>query len=223
MRDTATPSATAALVAALRRYAKWLPPPLATLAPDPYGAAFAGGFYAYLDAAFEHAPVVARMLASHTVLGRGAATMALRTRAFDNALCAFHAAGGRQVILLGAGLDARAWRLHALRDCAVFEVDSPGSQNAKLAAIAHARVAAPPLLRFIAHDFETEGMEALPQKLRDAGLDTSAPTFTIWEARRAQPQSASHASLFRSQPTRAADAARVATCADASPCAVRRA
>jgi methyltransferase (TIGR00027 family) len=208
MRDTATPSATAALVAALRRYAKWLPQPLATLAPDPYGAAFAGGFYAYLDAAFEHAPMVARMLASHTVLGRGAATMALRTRAFDDALCGFHASGGRQVILLGAGLDARAWRLHALRDCAVFEVDSPGSQNAKLAAVAHARVATPPLLRFIAHDFETEGMEALPQKLHDAGLDTSAPTFTIWEARNAQKCIALHRSVLRTQAAGAADAAR---------------
>ena len=184
MRDAATPSRTATLVAALRTWAKWLPAPLCTLACDPFGAVFAGGVYSYLDALFNAAPALPRFLARHTALGRMAAHMALRTRAIDDVLVAFHAGGGRQVILLGAGMDARPWRLSALqRDCAVFEVDSPGSQAAKLASLARAKVATPPTLRFITHDFEAERMDALRRKMRDAGLNTEAPVCIVWEAR----------------------------------------
>jgi methyltransferase (TIGR00027 family) len=181
MRDTETPSGTAPFVAAFRSYAKWLPEPLASLAPDPYGAPFAGGAYARLDALLNAAPPALARAVARFFLGRGATALALRTRTLDDAVRAFHAGGGRQAVLLGAGLDARAWRLRELRECTVLEVDSPGSQRAKLAAIARTHAAPPPALRFVAHDFEAERMEALPQKLRDAGLDTAAPTLTIWE------------------------------------------
>jgi O-methyltransferase involved in polyketide biosynthesis len=184
MRDTATPSRTATMVAALRAWAKWLPHPLCDLARDPFGAVFAGGAYAYADALFNAAPALPRFLARHTAFGRMAAHMAVRTRNIDDALLSFHAAGGRQVILLGAGMDARPCRLSALRDCAVFEVDSPGSQAAKLAALARAHVAPPPMLRFISHDFEAERMDALLQKMRDAGLNSNAPVCIVWEARK---------------------------------------
>ncbi len=33
-----------------------------------------------------------------------------------------------QLVILGAGLDSRAWRLDGLKDTVVFEVDHPGSQ-----------------------------------------------------------------------------------------------
>ena len=189
MRTRDTPSNTAALVAALRHWAKWLPPPLCDLAPDPYGAALAGGAYASVDAFFEGYPSLTTALARHTALGRGAAAMALRTRCLDDAVRAFAAAGGRQVVILGAGLDVRAWRLgrDALRGCTVYEVDSPGSQRAKLAALGRARLDAASAssstpVRFIAHDFEADGADALPAKLRDAGLDPAAPVLTLWEA-----------------------------------------
>ena len=189
MRTRDTPSNTAALVAALRHWAKWLRPPLRDLAPDPYGAALAGGAYAHVDAFFEAHPQLTAALARHTALGRGAAAMALRTRCLDDAVRDFAAAGGRQVVILGAGLDVRAWRLgrDALRGCTVFEVDSPGSQRAKLAALGRARLeaasasAATPV-RFIVHDFEADGADALPAKLCDAGLDPAAPVLTLWEA-----------------------------------------
>ena len=37
----------------------------------------------------------------------------------------------RQVVILGAGLDTRAWRLEALRGVRVFEVDHPATQSYK--------------------------------------------------------------------------------------------
>ena len=184
MRTKDTPSKTAALVAALRRWGKWLPPPLCDLAPDAHGAALAGGAYNALDAVFEAWPRLARLLARHTVFGRAAASMALRTRCLDDAVRSFAAAGGpRQIVILGAGLDARAWRLaDELRGCTIFEVDAPGSQRAKLAALARAGLDAS-AARFVAHDFEADGADSLPAKLRDAGLDaTSSPVLTVWEA-----------------------------------------
>ena len=189
MRTRDTPSNTAALVAALRHWAKWLRPPLRDLAPDPYGALLAGGAYASADAFFEGHPSLTAFLARHTALGRGAAAMALRTRCLDDAVRSFTASGGRQIVILGAGLDVRAWRLgrDALRGCTVYEVDSPGSQRAKLAALSRARLDAASSssstpVRFIAHDFEADGADALPAKLRDAGLDPAAPVLTLWEA-----------------------------------------
>lgn len=129
---------------------------------------------------------MARFLARRSALGRGATAMALRTRCLDDALRAFVRAGGRQVVILGAGLDARAWRLRdELQACAVrvIEVDSPGSQRAKLAALGRARLQVEPAWqRFVAHDFEADGAAALPAKLRDAGLDPAAPVHSVLEA-----------------------------------------
>jgi len=184
MRTKDTPSKTAALVAALRRWGTWLPPPLCDLAPDAHGAALAGGVYAFLDSVFEAWPRLARVLARHTVFGRAAASMALRTRCLDDAVRSFATAPGvpRQIVILGAGLDARAWRLaDELRGITIFEVDAPGSQRAKLAALARAGLDAS-AVRFVAHDFEADGADALLAKLRDAGLDATSPVLTIWEA-----------------------------------------
>jgi methyltransferase (TIGR00027 family) len=118
--------------------------------------------------------------------------MAVRTRALDDMLRAFAAGGGRQVLLLGAGLDARPWRMAAAlpHDMSWLEVDHPATQAAKRAALAacarsgalasaHAG-APPPDVRFVPHDFETP-MAALASALRDAGLDGAAPVLTIWE------------------------------------------
>ena len=55
-------------------------------------------------------------------------TMVPRTISIDEAIRG-HAAG--QLVLLGAGLDARAWRMPELARAAVFEVDHPASQQDK--------------------------------------------------------------------------------------------
>src|SRR2546423_3666179 len=60
------------------------------------------------------------------VLPPGAsAFLAIRTRFFDDAVLAACATGVRQVVLLGAGLDARAFRLDWPPGIRLFEVDLP--------------------------------------------------------------------------------------------------
>src|SRR5690348_8576517 len=54
--------------------------------------------------------------------------MEIRTVAIDRAV---RDAASPQVVILGAGLDGRAWRMPELADADVFEVDHPDSQRDK--------------------------------------------------------------------------------------------
>jgi methyltransferase (TIGR00027 family) len=115
-------------------------------------------------------------------LGLGPASLAryvvARHRVIDEALLAFVAAGGRQVVILGAGLDARAWRFsERLREVRVWEVDFPATQAEKRARFAEAGLAdgGP---TFLAVDFERTRLD---EALVAAGLDTGAPTLFLWE------------------------------------------
>ncbi|MEV6618429.1 class I SAM-dependent methyltransferase [Streptomyces sp. NPDC051051] len=58
--------------------------------------------------------------------GRFARYFGLRTRVLDDFLLRSVRTGARQVVLLGAGLDTRAFRLDWPSDCVVFEVDRAG-------------------------------------------------------------------------------------------------
>ena len=59
--------------------------------------------------------------------------VALRTRAIDDALRESLADGATQVVVLGAGLDGRAYRMKELEAAVVFEVDHPSTQADKRA------------------------------------------------------------------------------------------
>lgn len=103
----------------------------------------------------------------------GAEVCAPRTVALDDALAE---RAIPQVVILGAGLDGRAWRLAALADRYVCEVDRPGSQLDKLE-----RAAALPADRaphFAAVDF---GRDRLPVALAAAGHQVDVPTAWVWE------------------------------------------
>ncbi|WP_052847314.1 class I SAM-dependent methyltransferase [Streptomyces avicenniae] len=58
--------------------------------------------------------------------GRFARYFGLRTRVLDDFLLRSVRTSARQVVLLGAGLDTRAYRLDWPSDCVVFEIDRPG-------------------------------------------------------------------------------------------------
>ncbi|HUE21134.1 MAG TPA: class I SAM-dependent methyltransferase [Bryobacteraceae bacterium] len=98
-----------------------------------------------------------------------------RTVVLDRAIAS--AAPIAQLVILGAGFDARAWRLNAFEDATVFEVDHPATQ-----AVKRARAAAIPAtsrqVHFVATDFHARDMAA---SLRAAGYDVSRPTFWLWE------------------------------------------
>jgi methyltransferase (TIGR00027 family) len=81
----------------------------------------------------------------------------------------------RQVVLLGAGFDMRAFRL-AKEGVRFFEVDHPATLADKLARIAH--LGETPRAQHVACDFEHE---AFVDALARAGFDCGAPALIIWE------------------------------------------
>ena len=101
----------------------------------------------------------------------------MRTRAIDAALGVAVAAGVRQLVVLGAGLDARAWRLPELADVHVFEVDHPSTQAFKRARVEN-RTPEARDVRFVPVDF---AKDRLSDALGHAGHDAQAPTFWLWE------------------------------------------
>lgn len=103
----------------------------------------------------------------------------VRTRHFDDTFSARVAAGVRQLVILGAGLDTRAYRFsHRLRDARVFEVDHPGTAAWKQQRLCRALPSIPDHVAYVSVDFETD---SLSERLVAAGLDLARPTFYLWE------------------------------------------
>jgi methyltransferase (TIGR00027 family) len=101
----------------------------------------------------------------------------VRTLAIDDAVASAARDGIRQVVTLGAGLCARAWRLADLDESTVYEVDHPATQHYKRrrldGLIPKARG-----LRFVSVDFEKDD---LLHSLEATGHDANAPTTWVWE------------------------------------------
>ena len=117
---------------------------------------------------------------AHRAIGFGTAGLSygvpLRTRAIDDALRS-QITPQHQLVILGAGLDARAYRLPELKEARVFEVDHPVTQDFKRSRI----VDYPPMCRELIHcsvDFEKQ---SLPERLAESGHDAALPTIWIWE------------------------------------------
>jgi methyltransferase (TIGR00027 family) len=82
-----------------------------------------------------------------------------------------------QFVILGAGLDSRAWRLPGLDGIAVFEVDHPDTQRAKRDLMRRRGLDAPHV-RFIPTDFN---LARLDVAMTEAGFDPRLPTLFLWE------------------------------------------
>lgn len=100
--------------------------------------------------------------------------MEVRTVAIDSAV---RAAASPQVVILGAGLDGRAWRMPELASADVFEVDHPDSQRDKRERAA-ALTPTARAIHFVPVDFARDD---LGRALEAAGHDASRPTTWIWE------------------------------------------
>lgn len=178
MRDDA-PSRTAQWVAAARGMGRLLPETV-RLADDPYGLAFSSpGIARLVDRTRDARPDRADAIARAPGLSLWIVYMQVRTRLIDDAVRAFVAGGGRQIVVLGAGYDCRALRLPELAAARVFEIDHPATQRHKRAVLDRLGAASP--ARYLEWDFETHPMDDLPGALADAGHDPAAPTATIWE------------------------------------------
>ncbi|MGS2586162.1 class I SAM-dependent methyltransferase [Streptomyces hebeiensis] len=108
--------------------------------------------------------------------GRFARYFGLRTRVLDDFLLRSVRAGARQVVLLGSGLDARAFRLDWPPGCVVFEIDREGVLRFKQEVL-DGLSATPRATRLpIPVDLRADWDGALT----DAGFDTTAPS--VWLA-----------------------------------------
>jgi methyltransferase (TIGR00027 family) len=101
-------------------------------------------------------------------------TMVPRTIMIDDAI---REHGASQLVVLGAGLDARAWRMAELAGTTVFEVDHPESQRDKLRRLGALHPLAARVVP-VAVDLMTE---PLGPALEAAGFDPTAVTTWVWE------------------------------------------
>ena len=83
----------------------------------------------------------------------------------------------RQIVILGAGLDCRVFRLPGLSDIDVFEVDHPATQQYKREQTSGLTQLSR-TFKFVAVDFEKDSLE---EKLLSAGFDSTSQTVWIWE------------------------------------------
>jgi methyltransferase (TIGR00027 family) len=99
-----------------------------------------------------------------------------RSRYAEDNLRRAVAAGVRQYVLLGAGLDTFAHRNpHA--ELRVFEVDHPATQEWKRDLLASSEISLPQNLAYVPVNFESESLDGA---LKAAGFDFSAPAYFAW-------------------------------------------
>jgi methyltransferase (TIGR00027 family) len=103
--------------------------------------------------------------------------MAVRTKYFDDYLVNAAGGGVRQVVILASGLDSRAYRLPWPSGTVVFEIDQP--QVIEFKSTTLAGIGAQPTAT--RHTIPIDLRADWPTALRDAGLDTTAPTAWLAE------------------------------------------
>ncbi|WP_144206445.1 SAM-dependent methyltransferase [Mycobacterium tilburgii] len=165
--------ATALFVAAARALeARKLSP----LAVDQYAESFcraAGGELAQLlDGAAPDHKLCTRDFGLHFVNYQGA-----RTSYFDNFCATAIAAGVRQVVILAAGLDSRAFRLPWNPDTVLFELDRPAVHSFKRQVLAGLGAATRIGRREVEADLRDEWWELL----QNNGFDPNRPTTWLVE------------------------------------------
>lgn len=163
------PSRSALRVASLRAVHQLLDEPL--VLPDPVALPLLG---ASTEAALRDDP-----FALNDPMSRGLrAALVARSRFVEDELSRRVAAGVRQYVLLGAGLDTFAYR-HPYRDegLRVFEVDHPGTQRWKRHLLAEAGIGEPSSLTFVPVDFESDDLDGA---LRQAGFRADQAACVSW-------------------------------------------
>jgi methyltransferase (TIGR00027 family) len=102
-----------------------------------------------------------------------------RIRCVDDCLQRALAQGIGQVVILGAGFDARAYRFQAqLSGARVFEADHPLTQRVKKRKVIRRFGRLPDHVTYVPIDFETESLDRLR---RGGGYTAALQTLFIWE------------------------------------------
>ncbi len=110
----------------------------------------------------------------HSYIDKLSKVMVARTIAIDDAV---RETSSPQLVILGAGLDGRAWRMPELGETTVFEVDHPDTQREKRERVAALSKAARDV-RFAPVDFTRDGLD---DALAAAGHDPTLATTWLWE------------------------------------------
>jgi methyltransferase (TIGR00027 family) len=106
------------------------------------------------------------------------ALLAVRSRVAEESLAKSVAAGIRQYVILGAGLETFAYRNpYPVSTLRVFEVDHPASQAWKRERLEEAGIPLPDSLTFVPVDFDRQD---LSEELLSAGLTAEAGAFFSW-------------------------------------------
>lgn len=170
---TTSVGSTALFVATARALEARKPDPLAV---DPYAELFcrtAGGDWeAVVEGNLPDHQLLSSDFGEHFVNFQGA-----RTRYFDDYFIRAAEAGVRQVVILAAGLDSRAYRLSWPDGTKIFELDQPQVLAYKSYVLSQRGIRAGAERREVAVDLR----EDWPQALREAGFDPDQPSAWIAE------------------------------------------
>lgn len=101
-----------------------------------------------------------------------------RTKYIDNSLQSAIENGIEQVVILGAGLDTRPYRISGRDHIKFFEIDMPSIQDYKKKKVENYLGSLPDNVVFIPIDFN---IQTLDEVTAGKGLDFSKPVFFIWE------------------------------------------
>jgi len=101
-----------------------------------------------------------------------------RTRFIDEAVEKSLSQGIGQVVILGAGLDTRPYRLAGMERMNVFEVDLPSVQEDKKKKLQKRFGRLPGYVTFLPIDFDKESLEAV---FSGTAFDPSKPSVFVWE------------------------------------------
>jgi methyltransferase (TIGR00027 family) len=101
-------------------------------------------------------------------------TVAVRTKYIDDCLVDALRHGAKQVVILGAGFDCRAYRIREITQSRVFEVDHPATQVTKKRRLRTLRS----YVTYVPIDFTAGALDAV---MRAAGYRLDVTTFFICE------------------------------------------
>jgi methyltransferase (TIGR00027 family) len=105
--------------------------------------------------------------------------LTVRERHIDEYLKSCLEHGLEQLVILGAGYDARAYRFEELKHgVKVFEVDHPASQATKLEKLEQFFGSPPAHVVFVPVDFNTQRLD---QRLFESGYEEGLKTLFIWQ------------------------------------------
>jgi len=175
-RDPLAPRSTAEAVCALRAMGALEKDP-AVRCPDQMAAGFLGGFNVTTLAKYRATRALMLWMAKRRVPGAYTYEIA-RTKFIDEVVLDAAAARLDELVLLGAGLDSRPYRLaEQLKGVRVMEVDHPASQASKRERLRRMLGDEPAHVTYVPIDFNRDDLDTA---LAAAGHDRSARTLFVW-------------------------------------------